>query len=137
MNLAVILGRLGQDPELKQIGSTQKVSLSVATGTKWKDKQTGEQKEKTDWHNVEAWGAQAEVINKYFKKGDQIAIQGEINYQSWDKEDGTKGYRTVIKMNSFNFVGNSQKVQVSDQQEFNEPKFDPPPALDTNDEVPF
>jgi len=78
VNLAIILGNCGKDPEVKNFDSgTKKVSFSVATTKKIKDES------KTEWHNIVAWGKTAEVIEKYVHKGDPIYIQGEINYRDY------------------------------------------------------
>ena len=108
INHVVIAGRLGKDPELKQTPSGMKVaSFSIATNRNWKDKNTGEKKEETEWVNCVAWGRTAEVIATYFKKGKEIYIEGRMQTRSWDDKNGQKRYTTEVVVNTFQFVGSS------------------------------
>ena len=111
MNTAILKGRLGQDPELKQVGDKQVVNFSVATNDGTKDKP------KTNWHNCSAWGRTAEVINQYFKKGDEIIVTGAIDYQKPESITYTK-----INVFRFEFCGNRseipQEIQGSDDTPF-------------------
>lgn len=102
LNLAVIEGRLGRDPETRQVGQTTVTKIAVATSEKWNDKNSGQKMERTTWHNVEAWGRQGEIIAQYFKKGDGIGVQGTINTDEYEK-NGEKRIATKIKLNSFWF----------------------------------
>lgn len=105
MNIAFIIGRLGQDPETKTLDSgTTVCNFSVATSEKWKDKD-GNQKEDVDWHNVVAWGKLADICGTYLRRGSQVAIQGTIKYRTWEKDDGTKGYATDIKAFKMEMLG--------------------------------
>lgn len=137
MNVTYLLGRLGKDPETKSVGDTTVTSFSLATSKKWKDK-SGEMQEKTEWHNCTAWGRQGEVIATYFKKGSPILLIGEIQYRSWDKEDGTKGYATDIRVNGFEFL---PKVKDSDSVETGvTPRPDVPneaPDFNSDEPMPF
>jgi single-strand DNA-binding protein len=98
MNLWIISGRLGQDPEVKYTPSGQAVvNFSVATSRSWKDKDTGEKVEKTEWTPVVFWGRRAEVIGEYFSKGDGITVRGRAETRSWEgKDDGIKRYKTEL-----------------------------------------
>lgn len=132
MNSAYLLGRLGKNPETQTLSSGQTVTkFSVATSEKWKDK-SGEKQEKTQWHNCTAWGKTGEVIAQYFEKGSPILITGKIEYRTWEKEDGTKGYATDIIVGGFEFVP-STKGAIEMKEE---PAFDPAPEL-PSDEIPF
>lgn len=136
MNVTFLLGRLGADPETKTLGDTSITTFSVATSKTWTDK-SGEKQEKTEWHNCKAWGKQGEVIAKYFTKGKPIQVMGEIEYRTWDKEDGSKGYGTDIKVNSFEFVP-STKDQES-KREVPNPHPDVPnmaPKFDDSEDMP-
>lgn len=98
VNKFIGIGRLGQNPELKQISSDFKVvNFSMAFSETWTDKQTGEKKESTDWHNFVASNRTAEVIEKYVKKGDQLYVEGKLKTRSWDK-DGVKQYATFVQV---------------------------------------
>jgi single-strand DNA-binding protein len=104
MNKAILLGRLGKDPEAKKLESgVTVVSFSLATSEKYTDK-NGEKVEKTEWHNVTVWNKLAEIIEKYFKKGDPILIEGKITTRKWQDKDGNTRYTTEILANSFEFV---------------------------------
>ena len=74
LNLAIIEGRIGKDIELKQVGQSVVAKISVATSEKWTDKNTGQKQERTTWHNVEAWGKQAEIISQYFKNASFVIL---------------------------------------------------------------
>lgn len=94
-NKIVIVGRVGQDPELKAISSGSKVcSFSVATSRAWNDK-NGERQEEVEWHNVVFWNKPAEVIAQYIKKGSLILVDGRVQTRTYEK-DGVKMYRTEI-----------------------------------------
>lgn len=99
MNSVTIIGRLGKDPETKAVGSTQVTKFSVATGYKKSD---GTQH--TDWHQVEAWSKTSEIAQKYLKKGDQVALQGEIRYSQKDDK-----YFTSIVANRLELLGSRQQ----------------------------
>lgn len=121
LNLAIIEGRIGKDIEIKQVGQSVVAKLSVATSEKWTDKNTGQKQERTTWHNVEAWGKQAEIISQYFKKGDGIGLQGSIQTDEYEK-NGEKRYSNKIKLTSFWFpVSSSQAQNTQPQQGFTNP----------------
>ncbi len=105
VNKVILVGRLGKDPELKYTPSSKAVvNFSLATSERWTS-QDGQKQEKTTWHNIVAWGKQAEVINEYCRKGKQLYIEGRIDNRSWDKDDGTKGYISEVVVQSFEFLG--------------------------------
>jgi len=104
LNKVMLIGRLGQDPELKNTPNGNAVcSFSMATSEKYKDKQ-GQQQEKTEWHRVEAWGKLAELCNQYLSKGRQVYIEGKIKTDMVEK-DGDKKYFTKISALSVQFLG--------------------------------
>lgn len=108
VNRVTLLGRVGKDPETKTIGNGQTVSnFSIATSESWKDKSTGEKKEQTEWHNCQAWGSTAEIIQKYVRKGDQIYVEGKIKTRSWEK-DGVTRYVTEIIVSTVNLIGGNK-----------------------------
>ena len=103
LNRAQIFGNLTKDPELKSLPSgTKVVSFGVATNRTWKDKNGAKQEEVT-FHNVVAFGKQAEVLAQYMKKGKSIFVEGRITNRSWDDKDGTKKYRSEITLENFQF----------------------------------
>lgn len=104
VNKAIIVGRLTRDPEMRTTPNGQTVAnFSVATSRQWKD-QSGQKQEKTDFHNIVAWGKQGEVIGQYFTKGQEIYVEGRIETRSWDDKDTNKKvYRTEIVLEKFEF----------------------------------
>lgn len=97
LNKAMIIGRLGQDPEVRYTQSNTAVAnLSIATSERYKDS-TGEWKENTEWHRVVAWGRLAEICQEYLKKGSQVYIEGPIQTRQWEDRDGQTRYTTEIK----------------------------------------
>lgn len=97
LNKAMIIGRLGQDPDVRYTQSNTAVAnLSVATSERYKDKQ-GEWKENTEWHRVVAWGRLAEICQEYLKKGSQVYIEGPIQTRKWEDKEGRTRYTTEIK----------------------------------------
>lgn len=97
LNKAMIIGRLGQDPEVRYTQSNTAVAnLSVATSERYKDNM-GEWKENTEWHRVVAWGRLAEICQEYLKKGSQVYIEGPIQTRKWEDKEGQTRYTTEIK----------------------------------------
>lgn len=97
LNKAMIIGRLGQDPEVRYTQSNTAVAnMSIATSERYKDSQ-GEWKERTEWHKVVAWGRTAEICQEYLKKGSQVYIEGPIQTSKWEDKDGNTRYTTEIK----------------------------------------
>ncbi len=96
LNKVILIGNLGKDPEMKYTPSGVAVTtFSLATGDRYKD-QSGEYKDKTEWHNIVVWRNLAEICNNYLKKGSKIYIEGRIQTRSWDDKDGIKKYITEI-----------------------------------------
>ena len=108
VNKAILVGNLGKDPELRYTQSGQAVcSFSIATSERYKDKQ-GEQQEKTEWHNIVAWGNLAEICGKYLEKGKTVYIEGKITNRSYDDRDGNKRYITEIVASEMKMIGGRQ-----------------------------
>jgi single-strand DNA-binding protein len=106
MNKVIVLGRLGQDPELKHTPSGSAVcNLSIATSEKWKDKSSGKDMEKTEWHRIVVWGKMAELCGQYLSKGSQALVEGKLQTRSWDDKDGNKRYTTEINATTVQFIG--------------------------------
>ncbi len=104
VNKVIIVGRLTRDPEKKSIPSGQTVTnFSIATSRKWKS-QDGQDQEKTEFHNIIAWGKRGDVIAQYMTKGQEIYLEGRLETRNWDDaESGKKMYRTEIVMEDFQF----------------------------------
>jgi single-strand DNA-binding protein len=106
VNKAIILGNLGKDPEVRYMQNGGAVAnLSIATSQTWKDKQTGEKKEKTEWHRVVLYNRIAEVAGKYAKKGSLLYIEGRIETKKWTDKDGQDRYTTEIIGDQMQLVG--------------------------------
>lgn len=105
VNKVILLGRLGQDPELKYTpGGAPVCNFSMATTESWTDKQ-GQKQEKTEWHRIVVWGKLAELCNQYLSKGRQAFVEGRLQTRSWDDKDGSKRYTTEIMANTVQFIG--------------------------------
>lgn len=109
-NNVKLIGRLGQDPEVRNLEKDNKVAtFSLATGESYTDKE-GNKKESIEWHNIVAWGNLAGICEKYLKKGKEIAVDGRITYRNWEDKTGTKHTTTEIVASEMLFVGvNSDK----------------------------
>ncbi len=102
INKVTLVGNLGQDPEIRSTQSGDKIAnLSVATSESWKDKNTGERKEKTEWHRVCIFGPLAEVAEKYLRKGSKIYIEGQLQTRKWQDQSGQDKYSTEVVLNRF------------------------------------
>lgn len=105
LNKVLLIGRLGQDPELKHTPSGAAVcNFSLATSETWNDKSSGLKQEKTEWHRVVLWGKTAELANQYLKKGSQCYVEGTLQTRSWDDKEGNKKYTTEINGKSIQFL---------------------------------
>ena len=113
LNKCQLIGRLGKDPETRFFPSgDQQTTVSIATSRRWKDKNTGERKEKTSWHNLVFNRGLAKIAAEYLKKGSNIYVEGEIDYQEWEK-DGVKHYATKIIVSDMKMLdgkGDSQQA---------------------------
>lgn len=114
VNKVIILGRLGADPELRSTqGGTQVCTLNVATSESWtKD---GKKEERTEWHRVVLWGKQAELAERYLKKGRQVYLEGRLQTRSWDDAQGQKRYTTEIVGNVMQFVDGGSRDATHDR----------------------
>ena len=109
INRVTLLGNLGVDLELRFTGGGTPVATGrVATTASWKDKETGEQKEKTEWHRIKLFGRQAESAAEYLKKGRQVYIDGSLRTDEYEK-DGVKHYSTEIVVQEYQLTGNRSK----------------------------
>jgi single-strand DNA-binding protein len=105
INKVIIVGRLGQDPEMRYFADgTAVANFSIATSDEWKDKTTGEKKEKTEWHRIVVFRKLAEICGKYLSKGRQVYIEGKLQTRSWEK-DGVTRYTTEVVANDMQMLG--------------------------------
>ncbi len=111
VNEVRLAGKLGRDPEIRAVGSSKTATVSMATTKKWKDK-TGEKKEKTEWHNLKFWNSQAELVERYCKKGTGLYVTGELETSSWGEGDNRK-YKTEVVVSSMQFTDSKPSGQQS------------------------
>ncbi len=106
INKVIIVGNLGQDPETRYMPSGAAVTnFTVATNESWKDKQTGEQKERTEWHRVAMFNRLAEIAAEYLRKGSQVYIEGKLRTRKWQGQDGQDRYTTEIIADEMQMLG--------------------------------
>ena len=147
LNKVQLIGNLGADPETKYLPSGSAVTnLSLATTDKWKDKQTGEQVEKTEWHRISFFGRAAEVIEEFCSKGSSLYVEGQLQTRKWQDKEGNDRYTTEIKGRDFQFLGGGQgknqerRSQPSSEgtEGRSEPSPEPKPKPDDfDDDIPF
>ncbi len=115
VNKVIILGRLGQDPELKYTPTGAAVcNFSLATSENWTDK-SGQKQERTEWHRVVVWGKLAELCNQYLTKGRQAYLEGRLQTRSWEDKNGQKRYTTEINATTVQFIGSQQSTGRTDE----------------------
>lgn len=157
VNKVILVGNLGSDPEVKTMPSGVSVAnLSLATSESWKDKSTGEQVEKTEWHRVSLFGKLAEVAGQYLRKGSQVYIEGQLQTRKWQDQNGQDRYTTEVVVQGYNGVmqmlggksqdnaqGQTQQTtmqqpqQVQQPQNQGQPQYNEPPMDFDDSEIPF
>ena len=148
LNKVLLIGRLGADPEIKQMVNGKSVArLSLATSNTWKDKNTGEKKEKTEWHRVVIFNeGLVNVVQQYVKKGAQVYIEGQLTTRKWkDEKSGLDRYSTEVVLQGFNSsfkILSSKNNQIENLKDNNTEKSALPsdeniPSNDLDDEIPF
>mgnify|MGYP001296124174 CR=1 FL=1 len=146
VNKVIIVGRLGQDPEMKAVGQGATVTrLNVATSENWVGKD-GQKQERTEWHRIVVWGKLAEICGKYLAKGRQVYVEGRLQTRSWE-DNGQKKYSTEIVASTVQFLGSasgeaSQGDRSMNQNnnnggDFNFSDFGPEPSFNQSEEIPF
>jgi len=144
LNKVQLIGNLGQDPETKYLPSGDAVTnLSIATTDKWKDKQSGEPKESTQWHRVSFFGRRAEVIAEFLQKGDPIYVEGSLSYRTYEK-DGVTMYATDIRGRDFQFLSRKDdgrerapSPRGQDATENEDQSKSAPTGEEPQDDIPF
>lgn len=105
VNKVILVGNLGNDPEIRYLPSGGAVAnITIATSESWRDKATGEQREKTEWHRVALFGKLAEVAGEYLRKGSQVYIEGQLQTRKWQDQSGQDRYTTEVVVQGFNGV---------------------------------
>jgi single-strand DNA-binding protein len=109
INKVIIVGNLGRDPEMRTFPSGDQVAnVTIATTDKWKDKQTGEMKEATEWHRVVFNGRLAEIVGQYLRKGSQVYVEGSLRTRKWTDQAGVEKYSTEIRADQMQMLGGRQ-----------------------------
>ena len=139
VNKAILIGRLGKDPELRYTpGGKAVASFSLATTERWTG-DDGQRNESTTWHNIVAWGKQAELMKEYLSKGREVYIEGRISNRSYDDKEGNKRYISEIVVQNFQFIGS--RGDASSNGPSRQQESAPQPAADDlgggDDDLPF
>lgn len=153
VNKVIIMGTLGQDPEVKYTPSGAAVcNLSVATSEQWKDKQTGEKKEQTEWHRIVLFGKVAEIAGEYLRKGSQAYFEGQLRTRKWTDQAGVEKYTTEIVVNvggTMQLIGGKKEADTTggnyrqqsglgtSQQPGGKSNQQPPNSPSMEDDIPF
>jgi len=156
VNKVILIGFLGQDPEIRYLTSGPAVAnLSLATSESWRDKQSGEEKEKTEWHRVVIFGKLAEIAGEYLRKGSQVYIEGQLQTRKWQDNAGVERYSTEIvvkQQGTMQMIGNrpsgspasnNQPAEGQGTNQFSgsqQPRSAPQnnePPMDFDDDIPF
>jgi len=147
INKVILIGNLGADPEVRYMPSGGAVAnLRLATSESWKDKQTGEQQERTEWHRVVLYGRLGEVAGEYLKKGSKVYIEGRLQTRKWQGQDGQDRYSTEIVASDMQMLdgrgGGSSSFEREDDLPAPKPAGrregpQPSPMPDFDDDIPF
>lgn len=153
INKVILVGNLGNDPEMRYMpNGTAVANLTIATSETWRDKGTGEQREKTEWHRVVILGKLAEVAGQYLKKGSQVYIEGQLQTRKWQDQSGQDRYSTEVVVQGYSAVmqmlGGRGQDQGAQQQSgwgqpqqpanpSNQPQQYNEPPMDFDDDIPF
>ncbi len=145
LNQVQIIGRVGKDPEVRYLPSGEAVAnFSVATTEKWKDKQSGELREETEWHRISTFGRLAEIVGQYVKKGGLVYVSGKIKTRKYTDKDGSEKYATDIRANEMKMLSGRENNQGGEHApRASTPQQRPAPAAqgsgfdDMDDDIPF
>lgn len=143
VNKAIILGTLGRDPEIRSTNTGQVVAtLSVATSERWKDKNTGERRERTEWHRVTIWDQNlAQIAEQYLRKGTKVYLEGRIETRKWQDQSGQDRYSTEVVLRPFQsslqMLGGGRGGDDAPRQEERREEPQRSTAQELDDEIPF
>ena len=140
INKVILVGNLGQDPEVKfTAGGAAVTTLSIATSDSWKDKDSGMDKERTEWHRVVLWRRLAEIAGEYLKKGSKVYIEGQLQTRKWEQEGQTR-YTTEIIARDIQFLDSRGSANTSSQEDAGKSEEPAPEVPDSgidDDDIPF
>ncbi|MDH5190163.1 MAG: single-stranded DNA-binding protein [Gammaproteobacteria bacterium] len=144
VNKVILVGNLGKDPEVRYMPSGGAVTnVTLATSEQWKDKQSGEKRENTEWHRIVFFGRLAEIAGEYLKKGSQIYVEGRLQTRKWQGQDGQDRYTTEIVANEMQMLGGRSGAggSYSNDMPESEGSMSKEPAMasadDFDDDIPF
>ena len=144
VNKVILVGNLGSDPEMRYLQNGDAVcNIKIATSESWKDKQTGEKKETTEWHRVVFFRQLAEIAGKYLKKGSSVYVEGKITTRKWQDKEGTDRYTTEITGNEMKMLGGRQDGDSGERTQQRSEQAKQAPAKkeqifdDMDDDIPF
>ena len=146
INKVILIGNLGKDPETRYTPSGSAVTnITLATSETWRDKQTGEQQERTEWHRVVFFGKLGEIAGEYLRKGSKVYVEGSLRTRKWQGQDGQDRYTTEIVANEMQMLDSrggsahgASTVGARPQQPQRTPTaHGPAPAGDFDDDIPF
>ena len=146
VNKVILVGNLGRDPEVRSTQTGNRiVNLSIATSERWKDRSTGEPRERTEWHRVVVFNdALGRIAEQYLKKGSTCYIEGQLQTRKWTDDQGSEKYSTEVVLQQYRgaltLLGSTENRSVSESeinQRNNYQPSSPPPRLDDNSEPPF
>lgn len=134
VNKVILVGHIGQDPELRYTASGEAaVNLSLATSESWKDKQTGEKREVTEWHRVAIFGKPAEIAGKYLAKGSLVCVEGKIKSNKYTDKNGIERVAFQIQCENFKMLGSGNAKQTDKPKQTKQEVS----SMDMNDDIPF
>lgn len=143
VNKVILIGNLGKDPEVRYMPSGGAVTnVTLATSESWKDKQSGEQQERTEWHNVVFFNRLAEIAGEYLKKGSKVYVEGSLRTRKWQDKEGRDRYTTEIVAGEMQMLdsrggGGGGSGARYDQEPAGKPAAEPAGASDFDDDIPF
>lgn len=147
VNKVILVGNLGKEPEVRVTqGGSNVASFSIATSESWKDKQTGQRQERTEWHNIVAFGRLADIVRDYLHKGSKVYVEGSLRTRKWQDKQGQDRYTTEIVASEMQMLDSRQSApqhqapqQQAPQQTNHNQGFAPQPAqqADIDDDIPF
>lgn len=140
LNKVMLIGRLTKDPETRTLQSGQSVAtFSLATGRQWTDKETGQKKSQSEFHNVVAWQKLADIAVQYLRKGSSVYVEGRLQTRSWDDPSGKKQYRTEVVAENVIMLGGKANTAQQETVSINDLGAMPLPAQDdvNVDDLPF
>jgi|TARA_B110000483_G_scaffold108759_1_gene132563 single-strand DNA-binding protein len=141
VNKVILVGNLGNKPEMRYTQTqTAVATLSIATSESWKDKESGEQREKTEWHRVVFFGKLAEIAEQYLDKGSQLYVEGKLQTRKWQDKDGNDKYTTEILGNEMNMLGSRQSSGdggAYDQSQSVQKPAEPSSSNISEEDIPF